>query len=34
MTEVIIMIGVIGNFLLQSLWFYWTLNTHSTHKGD
>ena len=31
MVEIIVMIGVIGNFLLQSYWFYWTLKNHS-HK--
>jgi hypothetical protein len=31
MIEIIIMIGVVGNFLLQLSWFIWTLKNHS-HK--
>jgi cell division protein FtsN len=31
MIETIVMIGVVGNFLLQSVWFIWTLKNHS-HK--
>jgi hypothetical protein len=31
MIEIIVMIGVVGNFLLQSYWFIWTLKNHS-HK--
>jgi hypothetical protein len=32
MIEIIIMIGVVGNFLLQLSWFIWTLKNHK--KGD
>ena len=28
MIEKIVMIGVVGNFLLQSYWLYWTLKEH------
>jgi CRISPR/Cas system-associated protein endoribonuclease Cas2 len=31
MIEIIVAIGVIGNFLLQLSWFIWTLKNHS-HK--
>jgi len=31
MIEIIVMIGVVGNFLLQLIWFIWTLKNHS-HK--
>ena len=31
MIEIIVMIGVLGNFLLQGYWFIWTLKNHS-HK--
>jgi hypothetical protein len=28
MIEIIVMVGVIGNFLLQTAWFIWTLRNH------
>ena len=31
MIEIIVAIGVIGNFILQTTWFIWTLKNHS-HK--
>ncbi len=31
MIELIVMVGVIGNFILQTIWFIWTLKNHS-HK--
>ena len=28
-TELVVCVGVVGNFLLQSYWFYWTLRKHA-----
>ena len=32
--EVIVMVGVIGNFLIQSYWLYWTLKNHNKGEHD